>query len=26
MNTVERVARGIGIFHLLHRTLAEVSG
>lgn len=26
MHTVERVARGIGIFHLLDRTLAEVSG
>lgn len=26
MHTVERVARGIGIFHLLDHTLAEVSG
>ena len=26
MNTIERIARGIGIFHLLDRTLSEVSG
>lgn len=25
-NEIEKVARGIGIFHLLERTLAEVSG
>lgn len=26
MNEVERVARGIGIFHLIENTLADVSG